>query len=109
MKKLLLILSFISITSHAKGFTEWTTIESVGQYGSGGIFFTTTSETSKCGNKNMLFYNIADATQENKFYSTLLAALASGKKMRIYLHEPIVCGYLDAQKINIPNFYFISK
>ncbi|KAF7781415.1 hypothetical protein PRUB_b0622 [Pseudoalteromonas rubra] len=34
-------------------------------------------------------------------------AFASGKRMKVYLHDPVVCGPENAQKINAANFFYV--
>ncbi|WP_155734507.1 hypothetical protein, partial [Pseudoalteromonas luteoviolacea] len=74
------------------GWTVPTKITSVGQYGVNTTFFTTEAEVSQCGDKKRLFFYTQDATDLEKFNSVLLTAFAAGKKIKVYLHDPIECG-----------------
>ncbi|MCG7561323.1 hypothetical protein [Pseudoalteromonas sp. McH1-42] len=100
-------LLFFNAFAFAEGWTVATRITSVGQYGANSTFFTTEADVSQCGNKKKLFFLTSDATEPDKFYSTLLMAYASGKRMKVYLHDPVVCGSENAQKINIANYFYV--
>lgn len=100
-------LLFFNTCVLAAGWTVPTKITSVGQYGANSTFFTTEADVSQCGNKKKLFFLTSDATDPDKFYSALLMAYASGKRMKVYLHDPVVCGSENAQKINIANYFYV--
>jgi hypothetical protein len=95
------------------GWTSTTEVTSVGQYGHGAIYFTTTDEVSSCGNKNKLFFYTKDATEPEKLYSALLTAFVSGKRIRVFLHDNssggVNCGGESAQQIINPNYFYISN
>jgi hypothetical protein len=105
---LLCLLLFSGLTS-AEGYTVATAITSVGQYGGGAMYFTTEDDVSACANKKKLFFYTSKATEPDKLYSTLLTALASGMKLKVFLHAPVNCGGENAQEINIPNYYYLYK
>jgi|GEM_PF-6422461 len=94
-------------TVFGEGWTVPSKVTSVGQYGPNTTFFTTEAAVSECGDKYKLYFNNQDATDPEKLNSVLLTAFAAGKKITVYLHNPINCGGQNAQKINTPNYFYI--
>lgn len=111
MKKIIAII-ILAITpinvSAAVGWTTASKITSLGQYGVNQMTILFEEDVSVCSNKKRLIYDVLDASQPESFYSTLLSAYLSGKKVRIYLHDPVSCGSLNGQKIINPDYIFIQ-
>lgn len=111
MKKNYLLAIFLlalSFNTYSEGWTTTSKITSVGQYGQKAIYFTMEHDISACDDKKKLYFLTDDASNPENLYSTLLAAFVSGKRMKVYLHDPVTCGGEHAQRINTPNYFYIQ-
>ncbi len=99
---------FVANRSYAEGWTQLTEVVSVGQYGADILMIKTVESVSVCTDATQLYWSGAQAGHPDKFFSALLAAQVSGKKVKIYLHDPVVCGPQNAQKIQQPNYFYVE-
>ena len=70
------------------------------------INFADNVSTADCGSPTRLDYYPVNSIVPDKLYTTLLTALVSGRKVSLYVHDPVVC-VGTAQRIMQPSFISI--